>query len=333
MRILTLGESMIRLSTDPGILLSNAISLNLQVGGAEANVAINLSQLGYNVSYATKVPLDNPWTLRLERQLDSFRINREHLLYDEGRMGSYFFEKGSGLRAGRVIYDREGSIIAKMTEVEWDLDRLFEGVDLLHITGITCALSPSWQKIGVEIITGAKARGVQVSFDMNYRQTMWTYEEAIAAYEKILPCVDILSANRLDAIHFMGIPDREDTDWPYFAQKIAEKYPNIQYLYGTNRESITPNTYRYSGHLYSRKLNQSVTSKCYELEEVADRIGAGDSYASAIIDGIVNERPLQEIVEFATAASVLKHTIEGDINLFNRTDIESFMSNSTNIVR
>lgn len=332
-KVLTLGEIMIRLSSQKGNRLLNAAQLYLHYGGAEANVAVNLATLGHQVKYATKLPSHNGLATNCVKQLQGTGIDVSNILYGEGRLGSYFLEVGTGLRATNIIYDRKYSTISMMEDLEWDLDQLFEGVGLFHITGVTLALSKRWQEMGVDLIKEAKSRGIKISFDMNYRSKMWSYEEARAAFEEILPMVDYLSAGYLDAIHFADVDEIEGLGWDYYMDRMGEKYPNVQYMYGTNRDSLTPNSYLMTGYIWDNQNKDGYLSKLYELTTVVDRVGAGDSYAAGIIDGILLEKDLQEVAEFAMAASAMKHTIFGDVNLFNREEIEEFMVNKANVSR
>lgn len=331
--ILTLGESLLRLSTNKQDTLLTADSLNIHYGGAEANLAVNLAKLDHKVKYASKLPSDNRLSESLVQQLQSFGVNCKDILYGEGRLGSYFLEIGTGLRATNVLYDRKYSTISMMDKVEWDLDELFKEVSLFHITGITLALSKKWHKIGLTLIKEAKKRNIKVSFDMNYRQKMWSHEDAKAVFAEVLPHVDYLSAGRLDAIHFMDITEDNDEDWKYYSRKMAERYPNIQYIYATNRELINPNSYDMTGYIWDVAKAEGVASKTYANHTIIDRVGTGDSYAAAILDGIIHKKELKEIVDFATASSALKHTVLGDVNPFNRKDIESFMINTSDVIR
>lgn len=331
--ILTLGESMVRLSTQEGNRLSNATQLHLHYGGAEANVAINLSKLNHKVKYATKLPINNGLSESLVAQLQGCGVDCSSVLYSEGRLGSYYLEVGTGLRPTNIIYDRAYSTISMMEEIEWDLDELFDNVSIFHMTGVTLALSKKWQKMGVTLVKEAKKRGIAVSFDMNYRQKMWSSAEAKETFAKILPHLDFLSAGKLDAIHFMDIPEIEGLDWRYYAQSMTKKYPNIQYIYGTNRNLLTPNSYEMTGYIWDGLNNRGAISDEYKNYTVVDRVGTGDSYSAAVIDGIIQEKPLKEIVEFAIAASALKHTVHGDINPFSRNEIENFMGSTSDVMR
>lgn len=332
-KILTLGESLARLSTQRGNRLSDSTLLHLHYGGAESNVAINLALLDHEVKYATKLPSDNGLVESLISSLRAPGVDCSQILYGEGRLGSYYLEVGTGFRASNIVYDRKYSTISLMKENEWDLDELFKDVSLFHITGITVALSPVWRKIGVELIQEAKKRGIKVSFDMNYRQKMWSYEEATETYQQILPNVDYLSAGKLDAIHFVGVPEKEEADWAYYLKGISEKYPNIKYLYGTIRETLNANTYEMKGYIWDGEKQEGAISEQYNNYMVVDRVGSGDSYTAAVLDGIIYKRPLLEIVEFGMSAAALKHTVYGDINPFTRKEIESFGVNSGDVIR
>lgn len=332
-RILTLGESMARLSTHSGYRLSDSTQLQLHYGGAEANVAINMAQLDHGVKYATKLPSDNGLTNSLVSQLQAHAVDCNNIIYGEGRLGSYYLEVGTGLRASNVIYDRQYSALSLMEENEWDLDQLFEDVSIFHITGVTLALSEPWHEIGVELIKEAKARDIEVSFDMNYRQKMWSYEVATATYEKVLPYVDYLSAGQRDAIGFMGVTEVEGAEWDYYLEEISKKYPNIQYIFGTIRDAITPNSYEMNGYIWDGKNATGAISEQYNNYTVIDRVGSGDSYTAAVLDGIILGKSLEDIAEFGIAASALKHTVYGDINPFSREEIENFMVNKSDVNR
>lgn len=330
--ILTLGESLLRFSTQKGNRLSNATSLSLHYGGAEANVAMNLSRLNHKVKYATKLPLNNGLADSLVNQLQGSGVDCSNIIYSEGRLGSYYVEVGSGLRPSNIIYDRNHSAIAMMNDLEWNLDQLFEDISVFHITGITLALSKKWSEMGLTLIKEAKRRNIKVSFDINYREKMWSKNEAKEILMKVLPYIDYLSAGKLDAIHFMDIPEVKEVGWNYYSEKISEKYPNIKYIYGTTRTSLTPNSFEMTGHVLDTVTSKESISKVYKNYTVVDRVGSGDSFAAAILDGILLNKSVEDIVEFAMAASALKHTVHGDANPFKRKEINDFLTNTTNDV-
>lgn len=335
-KILTLGESLVRFSTVTEERLRQLSQLRVVFGGAEANVASNLAFLGNSVKYATKVP-DNELSQNIIYHLNGVKVNTESIIKDRNkgaRLGTYFLEVGSDLRASSVIYDRANSSLASMTEKEWDLEALFEGVTHFHTTGITLGLSKFWNNYLVELIEYAKSKEIMVSFDMNYRAGLWSQSEAKEAFAKVLPLVDILSANRLDAKFFMDIDIETYSKIDAFLGQIAQQYPNVRSIFGTNRVSDTPNAYRLTGFYYDTTTQSIFYSNEYEIRYVVDRVGAGDAYAAGILDGIVNQREPQVLVDFATAASVLKHTVFGDANKFTSEQIIQFMnSRGGNIIR
>lgn len=326
--ILTLGESLIRLTPESGNRLLNSNLLNISYGGAEANVAINLSRLGHSVSYATKLPRDNDLSEACLSQLRSSGVNCENILTGEGRLGAYFLELGSGLVPSKVLYDRKYSAISLMSEIEWDTNQLFKNVSLFHITGITAALSPKWQSMVVELIKEAKKKDIQISFDMNFRSKMWTYQEAIPVYNKILPYVDILSATSRDAETFFNIGKDED-----YLFEMSKKFKNLKYIFGTNRVNHTPNAFEINGYLYDCLNQIKVDSKVYQLNLIKDRVGSGDSFTAGILDGVINGSRLSDTVEFAMASAVMQHYTYGDTNFYVRSEIEQFMNNKENVMR
>lgn len=331
--LLAIGESLARFSSQEGKRLLNATNLKLHYGGAEANVAMNLARLGHPVKYATKLPINSGLADNCLMQLRGSSVDVSNVIYGPGRLGSYFLEVGVGLRPTNIIYDRKYSTISLMETLEWDLDKLFEDVDIFHITGVTLALSEKWHQLGVDLVKAAKERNIKISFDMNYRQTMWNYSEAKPTYQKILPLVDYLSASYRDAIAFMDIDAVSDPVPGYYVRQMVEKYPNIQAIYGTKRHQYTPNAYQMCGFIYVSREDKFFLSKEYDMHQIVDRVGSGDSFASGIIDGILLDKNPQDSVEFAMASSALKHTVYGDINPFSREEIESFIKNKENVNR
>lgn len=332
MTILTLGESLARLSSFDGQRLSNATQLDLTYGGAEANVAVNLAQLGHQVSHATKIP-NNLLSDNLIATLHSQLVDTSHVLFGGKRLGTYFLESGAGLRPSRVIYDRAYSSISEMNHIEWNMDDLFNDVSLFHITGIALALSEKWHDLGASLIKEAHKRNIPVSFDMNYRSQLWDIETAKEVYRQVLPSIDYLSATPRDATTFMSINDPSLDSTQDYMRAMSQKFPNLKIIYGTERINQTPNRFLLTGTIYDAESDSFAESTQYQIDEVVDRVGAGDSYSAGVLDGILLNKSLQDIVDFATAASVLKHTIKGDINRFNREDIEQFLNNHSNILR
>ncbi|MGT2785161.1 sugar kinase [Streptococcus merionis] len=332
--ILTLGESLLRLSTPNNQRLRYLNQLDVTFGGAEANVAINLSQLENTVYYATCLP-DNEIADNIPVQMRAFGVNPTHILKtDKGRLGSYFVETGSDLRASNVVYDREISSIALLDDDLWDLEKLFEGITHFHTTGITLGLSSFWHTYLLKLIEYAKSKGIVISFDMNYRQKIWNYEEAKDAFTAVLPYVDILSAGSLDAKYFMDIDIDAQSALGSYLEQISLKYPNLSIIYGMNRQSITPNQYDIVGYIYQPEEDKLTHSRTYRIQHANDRIGTGDAFTAAVLDGILKQREADSLINFAIGASVLKHTVFGDINQFTSEEIENFVQNQgSNILR
>ncbi|MDO4635545.1 MAG: sugar kinase [Streptococcus sp.] len=332
-KILTIGESLVRFSTDKKRRLQESDQLDVAIGGAEYNVAWNLGNLGNNVSFASVLP-SNSFSKRVVTNLKSVSVDVRNVIFEkEGRIGIYFLELGDGLRTSQVTYDRKYSSFSSILDFPWELNVLFKDITHLHLSGITLALSEFWQTNGYILVKEAKKRGIYISFDMNFRATMWSIETAKSVYQSVLPFVDFLSASYLDAVTFLDISLADEVDKIEYIKAIGNKYSNLSYIYGTERTILTPNHYELRGFLYDNTIKEVFLSKSYDIQSVIDRVGAGDSYASGILDGLIKNNDNQIVVDFATAASVLKHSILGDVNHFEYDEIMKFSQNHTSIVR
>ncbi|MHC5249671.1 PfkB family carbohydrate kinase [Enterococcus sp. LJL90] len=333
-KIVTLGEIMLRLSSTEGIRLTDSKQLAAHYGGGEANVAISLANYGHQVAYASKVP-DNSLGTAVSQHLRKFGVNTAFLLKGGPRLGTYYMETGIGERAAAVIYDRVGSSFAEMKAIEWDTDALFDGVEIFHISGITPALSPTWQLLTLSLIKEAREKGCKISFDINYRGKLWTQAQASIVLQQILPYVDYLSAGKLDALHLLGIPaspENTENDLLYYYQEIKKMYPNIHLIYSTKRTVQSASTNLLIGTLFIE--NKYYESQLHEISPIVDRVGGGDAFAGGVIHGLLSNWQPQNIISFATAASALKHTIHGDCNQFTETEVSNFLAaGSGKIVR
>ena len=329
-KIITLGEIMLRLSTATGQRLATSSHLAAHYGGGEANVAISLAHFEHQVSFASKVP-QNFLGEAVKKHLLGNQVNIAPLLFGGDRLGSYYLESGSDLRAAAVIYDRRYSSFAEVTTNEWGTD-LFEGVDLFHLSGITPALSPAWQALVLELVALAKAAGAKVSFDINYRGKLWSTAEMAEFLPKILPLVDYCSAGKLDAQVFMGVEkaaaDLDATaEMRYYYTQMQALYPNIAVFFSTHRhvhsteQNDLQGTLWYQGDLYE--------SRAYSLKAIVDRVGGGDAYSAGILHGLLSGYDGQQTVEFGTAAAVLKHTVSGDDNQFSAAEVTAFASSTS----
>ncbi|MDR1567967.1 MAG: sugar kinase [Streptococcaceae bacterium] len=330
-KVITLGEIMLRLSTEIGVRLKCTSQLAVHYGGAEANVAISLAHYQHEVAFVSKVP-DSSLGEAVIAHLRGANVSCEHLLKGGSRLGTYYLETGSGKRSAKVIYDRAASSFASMKENEWS-DDLFYGAELFHISGITPALSEKWQALTLSLIKEAKHAGCKISFDVNYRGNLWTQQAAGEFLNKILPLVDYCSAGELDARHLLKIPtyQGEKSALIYYYQEIQARYPNIQVLYSTKRLVKSASDNHLVGTLWVN--GKYFESKSHHICPIVDRIGAGDTFSAGILHGLLADETSQWTIDFATAAAALKHTVLGDDNQFNEEEVLSFLNDSGKIIR
>ncbi|MCO7124673.1 sugar kinase [Sporolactobacillus shoreicorticis] len=292
-------------------MLNSSHRLNVHYGGAEANVASILANLGHCVHFATKLP-DSPLGDAAVRTLHANDVDTSQVLRGGSRIGVYYLESGDSLRYSKIIYDRLNSAIAEMDIGEWDFDKLFDGVTLFHITGITFALSEKWRQYGQKLIQEAFNRNIQISLDINFRPSMWTIGQAKSAISHVLPKISYCCANYLDARNFFDIDPSiaRPGNMEICYQKINQRFPNIKALYATNRHVISTSDNSLQGIFW--KDGQFIASKSYQLIPIVDRIGGGDAFAAGILHGILQNMNLEKTVDFAIAIALLKHTVKGD---------------------
>ncbi|WP_086314641.1 2-dehydro-3-deoxygluconokinase [Enterococcus sp. 7F3_DIV0205] len=325
-KVVTLGEIMLRLSTQTGNRLVQSQSLQAHYGGGEANVGISLANYGHDVLFASKVP-DTALGDAVFKHLQRYQVDTRFLLTGGPRLGTYYLEAGVGERAASVIYDRAGSSFAEMVMLEWDLADLFQDVTIFHISGITPALSENWRMMTLELMKQAKKAGCKISFDINYRGKLWTQKEAGETLKQLLPYVDYCSAGKLDAIYLLGIAEmqgNEQEEVSFYYRQMQQMFPNIQVFYSTKRNVQSASANQLIGTLWQE--NQYYQSQIHEITPIVDRVGAGDAFAAGILHGLLVEMPSQGTVDFATAASALKHTIHGDCNQFSKEEVMNFLA-------
>ncbi|RPK01441.1 2-dehydro-3-deoxygluconate kinase [Priestia endophytica] len=328
-KVVTLGEIMLRLSTNTGERLWQSDKLTMHYGGGEANVGISLSHFGHDVYFVSKVP-DNALGRGVNRHLQSHGVYMDYVLTGGERLGTYYLESGVGERSAKVMYDRKYSSFSTLTIAELNLEEIFHEATLFHVSGITLALSPSLRELTLLALKKAKKKGIKTSFDFNYRATLWSHKEASEAIQSLLPYIDICFCGELDAIHLLSIEKAaeslsETERLKYYYDRIKEMYPNIQYMSSTFRHVISASVNTLQGNLYGDgKLYQS---KVHHIDQIVDRVGGGDAFAAGVLHGIINQSSLQQIISFATAASALKHTIHGDCNAFSEEEILEFVAN------
>ncbi|MFP5105307.1 sugar kinase [Neobacillus sp. C211] len=330
-KVVTLGEIMLRLSTQVGERLSQTNHLIMHYGGGEANVGVSLSHFGFDVYFVSKVP-NSPLGLGVKRHLHSHGVHTDYLVTGGERLGTYYLETGIGERNAKVTYDRKYSSFSNLLVEELDFDEIFKDAVLFHLSGITPALSAGLQEVALIALQKANEYGVMTSFDCNYRASLWNHQEAAAVLQTLLPYVDICFCGELDAIYLLGIEQAADTltreaKLVFYYEKIKELYPNIQYLSSTFRDvhsassNVLQGTLFVDGNLY--------VSKKHTIHPIVDRVGGGDAFAAGILYGLLETLSPQTSVSFATAASALKHTVHGDCNTFTIEEILQFAENGS----
>jgi 2-dehydro-3-deoxygluconokinase len=325
MKVAGFGEIMLRLSTDVGKMILQSDRFNVNYGGGEANVLISLSHFGIDTKMITSVSNDDIGKSIL-RYLRSYDIDTEFVTLSDHRTGIYYLQVGSGIRSSKVIYDRDNSAFCNMKVGDIDIAKALEDVDVFYFSGITLALSNDLRELLMQMLAYCKEHNIMVSYDSNYRAKLWSLEEAREATLKVLPYVDILSAGILDAENILLMNcELEDNHekLKYYYDEITKTYPNIKHIFSSHRdiESSSVNklqcNYYTDGILYlSNKIN---------IDSIVDRVGGGDALSAGIIYSIINNKDPKYVCEFATCASALKHSILGDANLVELSDVERLM--------
>ncbi|MBP5709638.1 MAG: sugar kinase [Bacteroidales bacterium] len=332
-KIVTFGEIMLKLSPESFARLTQARSLKVEYSGAEANVAVSLSQLGMETVFVSKVP-DNDMGRSAINFVRQFGVNTAYVCQGGERIGIYFTEKGAAQRASKVIYDRKHSAIATAEADDFDWEAIFRDAQWFHFTGITPALSENLAEICLQACKIAKANGIVVSCDLNYRSKLWSKEKAKATMSKLAPYVDVCIANEADMndvfdfssgkeqLNYSSIDEKS---YQKVAKMAAEKL-GFKKVAITLRESISASDNNWSAMLYDG--TDFYQSKQYAIH-IVDRIGSGDSFAAGLIYGFLQNFDNQKSLDFAVAASCLKHSIEGDYNLVTAAEVENLLNNNT----
>ncbi len=330
MKVVTFGEIMGRLCP-PGfkkIIQTNVLEMTF--AGGEANVAVSLSNYGIDADFITKLP-NNDLGKSVLRTLKSYSVGTDKIVIGGERLGMYYVEKGASQRPSKVIYDRKYSAISMANREDFNWKNILDGAGWFHFTGITPALSDVCVAITLEALKECKRRGITVSCDLNYRNKLWTTEKAKQVMSNLMEYVDVCIGNEEDAEKVLGIkPSNNDVEsgklnkegYIEVAKQIASKF-NCETVAITLRESYSASVNGWSALLY--KDGESHFSKKYDITLV-DRVGGGDSFVGALLYGLIELKDNKEIVNFAVAASCLKHTIEGDFNQVLVTDVRKLMS-------
>ena len=326
-RIITFGEIMLRLNPEGYQRFVQADRLEATYGGGEANVAVSLANYGCDAAFVTKLP-NHEIGQSAVNSLRRYGVDTSLILRGGNRVGIYYAEKGASQRASKVIYDRAGSSIAEAKRPEFDWNRILEGAGWFHFTGITPALGGELPAIVLDACQAAKDKGIMVSCDLNYRKKLWTREQAGAVMAELMPYVDVCISNEEDAKDVFGI-EAENTDidsgklnhdgYVSVAKQITERF-GCRYVAITLRSSISANDNDWAGMLYHN--GNACFSPTYHCH-IVDRVGGGDSFGGGLIYALMNEYENQKAINFAVAASCLKHSIEHDYNLCSVQEVEA----------
>ena len=327
MKVVTFGEVMLRLAPENYLRFVQSEKYEATFGGAEANVAVSLANYGVDAAFVTKLPAHEIGQAAVN-SLRKFGVDTTKIVRGGDRVGIYYCEKGASQRPSKVIYDRAYSSIATAKKEDFDWDKIFDGVEWFHFTGITPALSDETAEITLEACKKAKEKGITISCDLNFRKKLWSKEKAGKVMGEVCKYVDYCIANEEDAKDVFGI-EADNTDintgkldrngYISVAKKLTERF-NFKGVAITLRESLSANDNNWSAMLYTD--DEAVFSKKYAMH-IVDRVGGGDSFGGGLIYSLLNGYDAQKAIEFAVAASCLKHSIEGDYNMVSVTEVEA----------
>ncbi len=326
-KVVTFGEIMLRLQTYDYQRLIQATGLEAKFGGGEANVAVSLANYGHDAHFVTKLP-DNLIGAWCESELRKYGVKTDYIAKGGERVGIYFVEKGASQRASTVTYDRAHSSISTAQPADFDWDAIFDGAEWFHFTGITPALSDDAAELCLLACKAAKAKGITVSCDLNFRKKLWTSEKAGKVMGGLMEYVDVCIANEEDAEKVFGIHASEtnitsgelsDSGYRDVAKQLADRF-GFTHVAITLRESVSASVNHWSALFYDGK--DYYKSKRYTIN-IVDRVGGGDSFGGGLIYGMLEKYSMQDTIEFAVAASCLKHSIEGDFNLVSVKEVQA----------
>ena len=326
-RIITFGEIMMRLNPPENVRIAQARNFEDSYAGGEANVAVSLSNFGMDAAFVSKVPAHEIGQCAINA-LREFGVDTRFMFRGGKRLGVYFVEKGASQRPSKVIYDRADSAIAQADPADFDWDAIFEGADWFHWTGITPALGGHLPEICLEACKAAKAKGIKISCDLNYRNKLWTKQEANKVMSQLMPYVDICIANEEDAKDVFSI-EAAVTDitagklnhegYISVAQQLTERF-GFEAVAITLRSSISAFDNDWAGMLYTG--GKAYFSPTYHVH-IVDRVGGGDSFGGGLIYSLLSGKQPQDAINFAVAASCLKHSIQHDFNHVTVKEVES----------
>jgi len=334
-KVVTFGEIMLRLATPGYLRFTQTDSYTATFGGGEANVAVSLANYGIDVDFVTRLPR-NDIARACVMDLRRYGVGTDKIVYGGDRLGIYFLETGAVSRASKVIYDRANSSIATVELGMIDWDRVLEGADWFHWTGITPAISQGAADVCLEAVRACNRKGITVSCDLNYRKNLWKYgKKASEVMPALVECCDVILGNEEDAEKVFGIkPEGFDVaqtggevnaaEFESVCTQLMQRFPRAKKVIITLRGSINANHNTWGGVLYAQgRLYQS---RRYDITHIVDRVGGGDSFMGGLIYGLLTwPEDNQKALEYAVAASCLKHTVYGDFNMVSVEEVEKLM--------
>lgn len=335
-KVVTMGEIMLRLSTPGNQKYIQATQFDINYGGGEANVAVSLANYGHDAEFVTKVP-KNPIGECAIAALRKYGVETKHIAKGGDRLGIYFLETGASMRPSNVTYDRANSAIATASAADFDFDEIFKDADWFHFTGITPAVSDLAAQVTEEACKAAKKHGVTVSVDLNFRKKLWSSEKAQKVMTNLMQYVDVCIGNEEDAEKVLGFKpgetdvtsgELEMAGYKDIFNQMCDKF-GFKFVISSLRESFSASHNGWSACIMDGKSREFYRSRRYEINPIVDRVGGGDSFAGGLICGLLDnadKAPVDKMkaaIEFAVAASALKHTIPGDFNLVTREEVET----------
>lgn len=333
-KVVTFGEIMLRLATPEHLRFRQARSFNATFGGGEANVAVSLANYGIDVDYVTRLP-QNDLGAACAAELRSFGVGTSNIVYGGERLGIYYLETGAVARPSKVVYDRAHSSAATVERGMIDWEQVLAGADWFHWTGITPAISASAAEVCLDACRAANSLGVKVSCDLNYRKNLWKYGKTAAeVMPALVECCDVILGNEEDAEKVFGIkPEGFDAastqgevDAAAFRSvctQLMARFPRAKKVVITLRGSINADHNTWGGVLFDGET--LYRSPRYDITDIVDRVGGGDSFMGGLIYGLLTYDDDQRALNFAAAASALKHTIYGDFNMVSVAEVENLM--------
>jgi 2-dehydro-3-deoxygluconokinase len=333
-KIVTLGEIMLRLSPSGNGRFIQADQLDVIFGGGEANVAVSCANYGMDARFVTKLPAHELGQAAVNA-LRRYGVDTRFITRGGDRIGIYYCETGASMRPSKVIYDRAHSAIAEATPADFDFDAIMEGVDWFHWSGITPAISDRAAELTLLACQAAKRHGVTVSCDLNFRKKLWTSQKAQSVMRPLMQYVDVCIGNEEDAELCLGFKPEANVE---AGQTGAEGYKGIfqamarefgfRYVASTLRESFSATHNGWKAMIYDGR--EFYESRRYDIDPIIDRVGGGDSFSGGLIYGLLHKATQGEALEFAVAASALKHTVTGDFNLVSVAEVEALAGGNAN---